>query len=509
MKTFAKILGYEGLALLVFAILSFVFSREAIEFAATFFILSIIGIGIYLFADWTEIRERFNFRMAKYGTNAVVYSLVILGILGVANYMASKHFYKKDMTIAKVNSLSEQTISVLKTLDKPISVIGFFKAGESDNFKNLMDLYTYGSKNISYKIIDPDIHPEAIKKYEISQRGAIVVEYGARNTITMGQTEQEMTSAIVKVSKTLSGTIYFLQGHGEPDLESQQDTGYFIVKKALENENYPVKTLMFATVSDVPEDCILLVVAGPKKRLLDAELAAIERYIDKGGRLLAMIDPQEDGGFGPFFATKGVMLEDTIIVDQQVRLFEGAKLGIDPVASDYPPHEITKDFKEPTMFSVARSLRVVSTAPMGWSVQELVRTGPQSWGEKNIKALLKEGKVELDQDDRKGPLAVAVAISQNVGDNKDKKAARIVVVGDSDFANNRLIQAFYNANLFLNMIGWLTGQEYNVTIRSNTYGPSTVNLTESDRAKVFYASVFIMPQLVLMIGIGVLIKRRK
>ena len=50
-----------------------------------------------------------------------------------------------------------------------------------------------------------------------------------------------------------------------------------------------------------------------------------------------------------------------------------------------------------------------------------------------------------------------MAMATTVGG--DSSEGRLVVVGDSDFARNRYMAEAYNADLFLNIVAWLAGQE--------------------------------------------------
>ncbi len=58
--------------------------------------------------------------------------------------------------------------------------------------------------------------------------------------------EEDLTNAIIKVGRTEAKTVYFVQGHGEKDLEDTERGGYSGVKKGLEREGYKVAVLNLA-----------------------------------------------------------------------------------------------------------------------------------------------------------------------------------------------------------------------------------------------------------------------
>src|SRR5205807_1142245 len=81
------------------------------------------------------------------------------------------------------------------------------------------------------------------------------------------------------------------EGHGEGDIESPQLNGYGRVKQALENQAFVVKPLFLARQPNVPADCSALLIAGPAQEPLPDEMSAIEKYLESGGRVCALVDP--------------------------------------------------------------------------------------------------------------------------------------------------------------------------------------------------------------------------
>ena len=89
--------------------------------------------------------------------------------------------------------------------------------------------------------------------------------------------------------------VYFLEGHGERSVAQEAQvprTGYQFAADALRNEAYRVSPLLLASMADVPDDADVVIVAGPRRNLLDAELEALERYLERGGAVLALVDPR-------------------------------------------------------------------------------------------------------------------------------------------------------------------------------------------------------------------------
>ena len=518
MKKLMRIFAYEGIALLLFGILSFFFAPEAFIFGLIVLLGGLLMLVTYLVFGGVSLMDRIKSRGARYGTNALVYSLVVFGFVVAANYLGARYDKQWDVTSAKINTLSEKTVNVIDSLAEPVQAYAFFKPGEDEVIDQLLDKYVRASNNrFSYEVVDPDRHPELVTKYEVTQRGQTALVSGTRKTIISGQTEEDVTNALIKISRNRSGAVYFLTGHGEIPLESADERGLLALKKALENENLVVKTLVLEAKGEVPRDAELLVVAGPSKTIPDSVLKAIGSYLEQGGRLFAALDPQTTTGMENLLEEYGVTVNNDIIVDQQMTLTEGATLGIDPVIQDFPKHEITANFDQPVVFPRARSLMVLphpATDPL--QVVPIALTNPGSWGETDFERLFEEGEVTRSMHEIKGPLVVAAAVTRTVETEKSteenadapKKQLRLVVTGDSEFLTNKFIQYLYNGVLAMNIVNWLTGQEDLVAIPPRSYKPDQVFLTSRDRQIVFLGSVFLVPQIVLMFGIGLILRRR-
>ena len=519
MKKFSQIAGLCGIVLLFFGIVSFLFTREFSLY--TVFQLSggcvlvVFSLVVNLGGLWSALGER----STRYSANAVLYTAIFLGLLVLVNIMSNAHSWRKDLTEGELFSISSQSEKVLNNLKDNVEVLAFFQQGKGTKLEDLLKNFSHYSPKFIYEFIDPVKHPEKAKAYDVTTSDILVVKCGPRDTKITGTTEEDLTNAILKVAKTGQKKVYFLTGHGEKDLSDESEQGYQIVQKALENENYVVEPLKLYMHKDVPADCAVLVVAGPEKVLEQAELDAIDTYLADGGDALFLLDPRSTPGLDRFLSKWGFKVGDNIVVDQVFRLFYGPSLGVDPIVEEYGTHAITEDFEGQTLFHMVRSVDVAEELPTGVNAVSLAKTSPKSWAETDLDLFFSKSEVSLSSDDVNGPVSVAVALTAEAGEKEtdsepsredvtEKKQAKVVVVGDADFVDNQYIAKMYNGDLFLNIINWLAGEDAYISIRPKSTRGSMVVMTPEQTHSIFYTSVLIFPEVLLLIGIAIWWRRR-
>ena len=84
---------------------------------------------------------------------------------------------------------------------------------------------------------------------------------------------------------------YCFCGHGEPSLDNRDRMGLSQAKEILAKQGYDAGTVSLLALSAVPDDTAVLAVAGPRKPITTDELDRIHAYVQKGGHLLLMADP--------------------------------------------------------------------------------------------------------------------------------------------------------------------------------------------------------------------------
>lgn len=466
-----------------------------------------LAIGVVLIAvsvvfNIGSIIGVFRRRQGKLGANTVILSVAVLGLVVVANFLGYRHHKRFDLTAEGLYSISDQTKKVAANLSKDVKVV-YFNKEDNQQLSDIMKEYKYAGPRLTYERIDPNQRPEMARQYKVKRMGDIVVAAGDRNEIIGDTSEQAITNAILKVTRDSLKTICFAEGHGEKSLSDTQPSGYSIVEQRLKDENYQLKTLLLAKEQQVPSECAALVVAGPKQSVTPPEAAMIGRYLDGGGKAMLLLDSETDPQLDDVLRSWNIQSADNIVLDVSG---VGQMFGTGPeypLVSDYGSHAITKDFgRTMSIFPLARAIKVGAGGD-GANISTLLTSSEQSYAKEKItpgqQIKYEEGK------DQKGPLTIGAAASKSVD---AKKEARLVVIGDSDFASNGVVKFQRNADLFLNSVNWLAEEEDLISIRPKSVTNRSVTMSESQQRTFFWLSVLFMPLAVIGSGFYIWWKRR-
>jgi ABC-type uncharacterized transport system involved in gliding motility auxiliary subunit len=521
MRRTSALTGLLGLVLLAFGIIGYALTSGG--FARLFIFVNLVGgafaiIG-WLTASWGTLGEIAGSRSTRYGANAAIYSAAFIGLLIGINYLASHYHRQFDLTAEKAFSLSPQTVNVVSRLKEPLKLYGFVQGGRNPTLEALYQEYGYASPKISYELVDPNRHPELADRFKVTTMNTTHLQYGGAKgsgTNVTDSTEEAITNGILKLTSAGSKQVCFTTGEGEADPDDAENpNGFAEFKKDLEGENYQVKKINLVTEEKIPEDCAVVVIAGPTRPLVPHLIEAINGYLDRGGRVLAMFQPpRPDGSINEtalenLSSDWGVRAGNDVVVDQVVRLFAGPSLGLNPVVTSYLPHPITASFDKQTVFPMTRSLVPVDPPKQGLIVSPLAKTSDTSWAENDLVGLFQKQAASFGHGDIKGPVTVATAVEANLDQLKrGKGTARLVVFGDTDIASNQYIENFFNRDFLMNSIDWLAGQANAISIRPRTLRASRFSLTIGEFDVVFVLSVLLLPELLLIAGITVWWERR-
>lgn len=484
--------------------------------------------GAFLYLSHLYLKELFEKRSLRYGTNAAVYSVIVLAIVIVANVMSQDFHAQKDFTEGQVHTLTDQSIKLVEGLKGPLMITAFFddRNETKPEAKELLGMYQSKSKQVTVNFADPD-KEKTLAVQHSAKDGDILIVFGEQTSITRELTEQGLTQAMLKVTRSTTPNVCFTKGHGELDIDGPEDEPRSLSasKGGLTNEGYQPKAVE-AIVGAVPPDCAILVVAGPTQGFTKEEAGSIDRFLGDGRKALFMLDPNVpdrrlspthigvlDTGLEDVLRKWGVDIGKDVILEKHLQLFAGVKIGLTVLAQTYGNHPIVDPLKgKQTVFQNVRSVRKAEN--FGGTVVDLISSagGDASWAETDIDQLFRQGKANLEAHDVPGPVTIAVS-SEREGEKEGETAmptARLVVIGDADFASNGLIRSYeFNFDLFLNSLNWLQGEMEKISIRPKQIRSSTIELTPAQSNTIFYVAIIGLPMLVLIFGMDLWWYRRR
>ncbi|WP_447603001.1 GldG family protein [Nitrospira sp. Nam80] len=442
-------------------------------------------------------RRRHGRRWAWRSANSVTILVLLAGLLVVVNGIAAYKDVRFDLSETRRFTLAPRTLDLLDHLDQEVKIYAFVQkgSGEEKTALELLETYRNHSSKLTVHVLDPEQHPTQAKEFDVNQFGTIVV-MTARGRQARGTavSEAEITRALLRAVREAGQAVYFLEGHGEHSLTEGGKDGYAQLRAILEHEGYTPKALLLLGGESIPADAPAVVIPGPKHALLETEVEQVQRYVERGGRLAVLTDPQVETGLEPLLARWGVTLGAGVVVDQEGRTFGGSATL--PLITVYSVHEIVRDLKLPTLFPGARPL-LLDLKSERTGLTYLAQTSGQSWAERDVG--VRPVQFDPKREDQ-GPFTLAVAAAPRTMPSDPRGSPRMIIVGDSDYLTNTYLNFSGNRDLFLNMLNWLMQGLDSFTIRPPDVKVSPIILSEQQARVLFVLPVVALPLCIAAAG---------
>lgn len=509
-----QISGALGVAFAVAGAVGYATAPQGVWIHTVLLLLSVLHLGVFFVGHFESFKSFSARRSTRLGANSVLIVLLFVAILAILNFIVARHPQRFDLTASGAFSLSPQTIQIVKGLKKEVRFLAFFPetGDKTQAARELFESYRFQSRKVSYEVIDPDKHPQVARQYNITQYETVVLESGKRTVTAKEPTESGLTAALIRIGRESQKTLYFVEGHGEHAIGDDDRGGYSSMKEAMAGQGFAVKPLLLLGGGGVPADAAVVVIGGPRRPFAPEETDALSAFLKRGGRLFALIDPSTQANLDALLSQWGVTLRDDLVVDPTSGL--GGTIPI-VVPGSYPNHAITRQFELATFYPAARS--VAPTTVAGFRFEPIIQTGKNSW-----RTTQTQGEITLDPErDEPGPITLGAAIQktsppkESDPENPEEVAAstdggaRLVVIGDSDFATNAVAQSAGNGDLFQNVVSWLADEGDLVSIRPKEANTSTLLLSMQQGITLFLVSVVLLPLAILVWGLTVWRRRRR
>lgn len=349
-------------------------------------------------------------------------------------------------------------------------------------------------------------HLDAADRYEVGSSNSVVLRAGERFETVPRPTEGSLFEALHRLEHRGTGTVVILRGEGEGDPERSDGLGYSGLATALGLEGYAVRSRVSAALAEVPADVDVVLVIAPERRLLPQTLAALRAHLERGGALVALLEPGRESGVEELLAEYGIEPLEALVVDPASGppLGGGAE-GIDVIAFNFETLPVTRglDANRMVFLPGVRPLRLRRPRPDD-EVRRAVLSSPQAWATRDLGWLRRRaGRPENAGEPTGYQTLAAVARYPRAG-----RDPRIVVFGDAEFASNRWLRTLYNLDLAMNAVHWAAQNEVEITLRPKVRSAVQFPLPVVDSLSALRGVGLVVPELLLIVGAIVWLRRR-
>lgn len=475
-----------------------------LDISLTIFNLLLTLILVYMNRE--KLSAYYMSHQFKKLTETLVFVFLVFCLLGVGNYWAYKHPVQVDLSAYKMNSLSDQSVSILKKMKGELKFKLFARKQESLLWMPLIEFYRAVKSDISIEKVDIDIRPDLVADYHITDAATLVLEYNGKRQYVTERDELNITNGLIKISRSSDPVVYFIQGHGEADITSAENDGAKFIFEAIKNSAVDVRPLNLLSTTEIPFDAKTIILWGPKTALQPVEIKVLQRFLDRKGNLLVALDPDLNqdvhGELRALLRKYRLNIKNDMVIDQK-SFVTGSNGSIPLVDTFSKDHPITQKFKGQVFFPLAASIDEVPE-PLSAEKGKVVMLAssslfPEAWGETNIRELA-EQKIHYNAGvDHPGPLNLFAAF--------ESEKNKIVAFGNSQFVLNAYLKFGKNYALFLNSLSWLVDEDRLISFNLPIVQNEPIFISQQQMGIVFYFSVLFSP--LILFGMGIFMYRRR
>jgi hypothetical protein len=534
------------------------------------FLVSLVPMWIIEVSLGVALRDTFDLkgsgdegieymRVRDVGWSGLAIALAAAFLMVTCN-VANERNVQRDYSYFKTSSPGDSTKGIVGSSSDPIRVMLWFPA--TNEVKEQVKGYfeTLGAETGKIQLEEHDRLSEEplAQKYKVTKDGVVVLLRGTGDKEKTASIEVEtdlekarratstnkLRNFDREVNKELRTLItdkrkaYLTAGHGEltdpeslpPELKGRiPDQRTTVFKKRLAELGYDTKDLPpIDLIKDVPADAAVVVCIGPTGGLTPAEWSALDRYLEKGGRLLIAMDPRGEPSFGALQGRLGVKFDAAPLTDDQNYLAQRGTITDRRAAAttQFSAHASTTSLSRNSKGLVLIGAGALEEVPFTvnpaptrtWTIQSMdtsfldlnnnfnfdaATEKRQKW---HIAAAVEGPKLKTDEKDKDGK-------------PKDKDGFRALVFGDAAlFADAaiqdmgvvrlKMVSELFGGQLAGDSIDWLAGKEvFAGDVVSEDDKP--ISHTKGQDAVWFTLTMVGAPLIILAIGLFSTLARRR
>lgn len=474
-----------------------------------------------------RIQNKKNLKHGSYSMGAITIFIAIIVVLNLVLQEVPSKYREIDLSTQKLYSIGDQTKKVLKKLDKDVEIYYIAQSGsESSDIQKLLEKYEEGSDHIKVEQKDPAVNPKFVSQYTsdgVSNNSVIVVcgdknkvidnnslyettvNYQTySNEVTGFDGEGQITSAINYVTSDSMPVMYTLEGHDEATMS---DT----LKDTIQKANIDIQSLNLLTMDSVPDDADILFIFAPAKDISEDEASKIISYLENGGKALIVSNysSEEMPNFASVLENYGVKTADGIVLEGDTNHYISQNPSY--LLPNIESNDITSSLSSGSRYilmPLAQGIVKSDNYRDSLEITDILTTSDSSYSKVNVEDMQ---TMEKESDDIDGPFAVGVSITENLDDEKE---TQIVYYSSEALFNDQMNTMVSGANyeLISASVNWMCESEEDsntISIASKSYDTSTLTIPAADASfwSIFVTAV--VPVVILVIGGGIWMKRRK
>lgn len=474
-----------------------------------------------------RIQNKKNLKHGSYSMGAITIFIAIIVVLNLVLQEVPSKYREIDLSTQKLYSIGDQTKKVLKKLDKDVEIYYIAQSGsESSDIQKLLEKYEEGSDHIKVEQKDPAVNPKFVSQYTSDgvSNNSVIVVCGDKNKVIDNNSlyettvnyqtyssevtgfdgEGQITSAINYVTSDSMPVMYTLEGHDEATMS---DT----LKDTIQKANIDIQSLNLLTMDSVPDDADILFIFAPAKDISEDEASKIISYLENGGKALIVSNysSEEMPNFASVLENYGVKTADGIVLEGDTNHYISQNPSY--LLPNIESNDITSSLSSGSRYilmPLAQGIVKSDNYRDSLEITDILTTSDGSYSKVNIEDMQ---TMEKESDDIDGPFAVGVSITENLDDEKE---TQIVYYSSEALFNDQMNTMVSGANyeLISASVNWMCESEEDsntISIASKSYDTSTLTIPAADASfwSIFVTAV--VPVVILVIGGGIWMKRRK
>jgi hypothetical protein len=450
------------------------------------------------------LREAMRFGAVSRSLAALI--AVIAGAI-VVERLADRSQITLDLTFEGSFEIAEATRAALTRLPGPLRMSLFYFQDDPRIRRTrllLEEISRHGDAEVRLHRLSDSL--EAEDRFGVGNSNSVVLEVGDTWELVERPTEGALFEALARLGKSSGRVVYVTRGTGEGDIEARDAAGFSGFAVALQTEGYDVRMLPSSLMSEVPADADAVILVNPIRHLRSDSIAALRAYLERGGSMVAFVEPGAQSGLEALLEEYGLISPDLLIVDPLSASVDGEVAGLSPIVFSYGKHPITRGLtrNRNTVFRRARTFKLhkpavedeLKSLALASGHSWLLDADELPWGVRDLPTRPDGARTDYH------PIAVAGRYER--GDVE----TRIVAFGDADFASNRYLRTLFNLDLAMNAVNWAVESEEKIVLRPKTAGLVQFPVPVQDSLRAFYGVGLLVPEGVLLLGGWVWLRRR-